>query len=175
MLLQLASQPGGACIVPHQVQAPQFEVGLLLHVSDPFTNRPQQRCAIQFIVELLCQADKLEHDFLFVNYHQDLIVGLFESLFKAAMTAEFFDDIIRSNGVHTVLTLLRRRVRSCTSLVVIPSFTTCLVAHVTFAARDMFLQLCREVPLGTPSSLSPDVQQQLATQSAQRCRVYKHL
>lgn len=111
ILLQLATQPGGACIVPHQVHAPKFEVDMLLHVSDPFTNQPQQRSAVQFIVELLCQADKLESDFLFVNYHQDLIVGLFESLFKAAMTPEFFHDIVKSNSVHTVLTLLRRRVR----------------------------------------------------------------
>ena len=82
-----------------------------LHVADPFTNQPQQRSAVQFIVDLLCQADRLESDFLFVNYHQDIIVGLFESLFKAAMTDEFFDDIVSSKSVETVLNLLLRRVR----------------------------------------------------------------
>ena len=66
---------------------------------------------MQFIVDLLCQADRLESDFLFVNYHQDIIVGLFESLFKAAMTDEFFDDIVSSKSVETVLNLLLRRVR----------------------------------------------------------------
>ena len=82
-----------------------------LHVADPFTNQPQQRSAVQFIVDLLCQADRLESDFLFVNYHQDIIVGLFESLFKAAMTDVFFDDIVSSKSVETVLNLLLRRVR----------------------------------------------------------------
>ncbi len=59
---------------------------------------------------MLEQADRLESDFLFVNYHQDIIVGLFESLFKAATSSGFFDDIVRSNGVQAVLNLLRRRV-----------------------------------------------------------------
>ena len=97
--------------MPHPVHASKFEVEMFLHVSDPFTNQPQRRSAVHFIVDLLCQADRLETDFLFINYHQDLIVGLFESLFKAAMTPEFFEDIVRSNGVQTVLNLLQRRVR----------------------------------------------------------------
>jgi hypothetical protein len=109
ILLQLAAQPNGACIAL-QPAARQVDIDMFLHVVDPFTDQPQQRSAVQFIVDLLCQADKLESDFLFVNYHQDIIVGLFESLFKAAMTNEFFDDIVRSNSVQTVLKLLLRRV-----------------------------------------------------------------
>ena len=114
ILLQLADKPGGACITPQPLYASRVEVELYLHVADPFTDQPQQRSAVHFIVDLLCQADKLESDFLFVNYHQDIIVGLFESLFKAAMTREVFDDIVRSNGVQAVLKLLLRRV-SCPS------------------------------------------------------------
>ncbi len=87
-----------------------LEVNMFLHVVDPFTEQPQRRSAIHFIVDLLCQADKLESDCLFINYHHDIIVGLFESLFKAAMTNEFFDDLVRSNSVQSVLKLLLRRV-----------------------------------------------------------------
>ena len=114
--VQLAAQPLGACITPPQVGAHVMDVELYLHVADPFTDQPQQRTAVRFITELLDQADKLESDFLFVNYHQDIIVGLFESLFKAATSRGFFDDIVTSNGVQAVLNLLRRRVscaRSC--------------------------------------------------------------
>ena len=109
ILLQLAAQPNGACIAL-QPAARLVDIDMFLHVVDPLTDQPQQRSALQFIVDLLCQADKLESDFLFVNYHQDIIVGLFESLFKAAMTSEFFHDIVRSNSVQTVLKLLLRRV-----------------------------------------------------------------
>jgi hypothetical protein len=158
-LLQLATQPGGAYIAPHPVHAPKFEVDMVLHVSDPFTNQPQQRSAVQFIVDLLCQADRLESEFLFVNYNQDLIVGLFESLFKAAMIPEFFDDIVKSNGVQSVMKLLRKRVRRSLHRSLLSLPITC----------DLLPQLCREVPFGTPSSLSPDEQQRLVAQSAQRC------
>jgi hypothetical protein len=122
--LQLASEPGGSSIVP-LTNSSRRDIEMFLHVADPFTHQPQQRSAIQFIVDLLCQCDTIESEFLFINYHQDIVVGLFESLFKAAMTHEFFDDIVGSNSVLTVLKLLQRRasliLRCCC-----PSHSHCL-------------------------------------------------
>jgi hypothetical protein len=115
---------------------------------------------VRFIIDLLCQADKLESDFLFVNYHQDIIVGLFESLFKAAMTSDCFDDIVSSRGVQAVLSLLQRRVR-CASL------------FAVLSRRFHAPQLLSDYPSALPSSMSAEEQQRLSAQRAQRCVTYR--
>jgi hypothetical protein len=53
--VQLAAQPLGACILPPQVGAHAMDLELYLHVADPFTDQPQQRSAVRFIIELLDQ------------------------------------------------------------------------------------------------------------------------
>jgi hypothetical protein len=42
ILLQLVVQPNGACIAL-QPAARQVDIGMFLHVVDPFTDQPQQR------------------------------------------------------------------------------------------------------------------------------------